>query len=154
MKVLHFVFAGLLVMIALGPVAQSGAAEPVTTSLEQSFQKARHDFVQKDMPAAAQEIRKGVTYLKAEAAAAAGKGKTALTASSRELEKLAGDLEKGTVHYVKQIDMAFARAHRSLAENAHLKAAEAWTRGEIKNTAGYLETAAVSLKRAFAWAGQ
>ncbi len=123
-------------------------------SLEETFQKAKQDYLQKDMKAASEEVHKAAAGMKAEAAAAKGKGKEALAASSRELDKLAGELKKGTVKSVKEIEMAFARAYNALATNSQLQSAEAWTKKEYKKAGEKLEAAVDELEKGLAWAGQ
>ncbi len=123
-------------------------------SLEETFQKAKQDYLQKDMKAASEEVHKAAAWMKSEAAAAKGKGKEALAASSRELEKLAGELKKGTVKSVKEIEMAFARAYNALATNSQMQSAEAWTKKEYKKAGEKLEAAVDELEKGFAWAGQ
>jgi len=150
--ILLVVFIAALTM-AQTPVAVAAEATS-STSIEQNFQKSKQNFLQKDMKAAADEIRKGAAYLKSEADAATGKGKEALMASYRELEKLAGDVEKGAVTSVKKLDAAFARSYKALATNAHVKSTEAWAKKEINNTGKNLETAADSLERGFSWTGE
>ena len=150
--ILLVVFIAALTM-AQTPVAVAAEATS-STSIEQNFQKSKQNFLQKDMKAAADEIRKAAAYLKSEAEAATGKGKEALTASYRELEKLAGDVEKGAVTSVKKLDAAFARSYKALATNAHVKSTEAWAKKEINNTGKNLETAADSLERGFSWTGE
>jgi hypothetical protein len=135
-------------------VCLAAAAEtPSKGTIEQYFQKARQDYLQKDMKAAAAEVHKAAEWMKSEAAAAKGKGKEALTASYRELEKLAGELEKGTVKSVKEIEMAFARAYNALATNSRVKSAEAWSKKEFQKAGDELESAADALGRAYTWAG-
>ncbi len=147
-------FPFIIVIVAIS-VWFSAAAEAATKdSVESFFQKARQEYLQKDMKAAAAEVRKGAARLKSEAAAAADKEKKALTASSRELEKLAGELEKGTVKSVKEMDMAFARAYEALATNSRVKSAEAWSKKEYKQAGDDLEEAIDELVKGFAWAGQ
>ena len=149
------VLAFFLAVLTMGYVPAAVAAEATpSTSLEQNFQKAKQNFLQKDMKAAADEIRKAAAYLKSEADAATGKGKEALTASYQELEKLAGDVEKGTVASVKKLDAAFARSYKALATNSHVKSTESWARKEISNTGKHLETAADYLERGYAWTGE
>jgi hypothetical protein len=151
----HFRLFTFVIAILTISVWLSAAAEtPSKGSIEQTFQKAQKDYLQKDMKAAADEVRKGAAYLKSEAAAAKGKGKEALTASYRELEKLAGELEKGTVKTVKEMQMAFARAYNALATNSHVKSAEAWAKKEYKRAGDELEAAVGELEKGYAWAGQ
>jgi hypothetical protein len=151
----HFrVFAFVIAILTISVWLSAAAETQSKGSIEQTFQKARKDYLQKDMKAAADEVRKGAAYLKSEAAAATGKSKEALTASYRELEKLAGEMEKGTVRTVKEMEMAFARAYNALAANSHTKSAEAWAKKESKKAGDDLEAAAGELEKGYAWAGQ
>jgi hypothetical protein len=86
----------------------------VALGAESHFRKARESFLQNDSQEAASEIRKIATLLKEEADQATEKGKGALMASFHELEKLADEVEKGTVTTVKELDEAFAHAYQSL----------------------------------------
>ena len=149
-RLLMFVIAILTISVWVSAAAQAQSKG----SIEQTFQKARKDYLQKDMKAAADEVRKGAAYLKSEAAAAKGKGKEALTASYRELEKLAGELEKGTVKTAKEMEMAFARAYNALATNSHVKSAESWAKKEYKKAGDELEAAAGELEKGYIWAEQ
>jgi len=149
-RLLIFVIAILTISVWVSAAAQAQSKG----SIEQTFQKARKDYLQKDMKAAADEVRKGAAYLKSEAAAAKGKGKEALTASYRELEKLAGELEKGTVKTAKEMEMAFARAYNALATNSHVKSAESWAKKEYKKAGDELEAAVGEMEKGYAWAGQ
>jgi len=151
----HFrVFAFVIAILTISVWLSAAAETQSKGSIEQTFQKARKDYLQKDMKAAADEVRKGAAYLKSEAAAATGKSKEALTASYLELEKLAGEMEKGTVKTVKEMEMAFARAYNALAANSHMKSAEAWAKKESKKAGDDLEAAAGELEKSYAWAGQ
>ena len=149
-RLLMFVIAILTISVWVSAAAQAQSKG----SIEQTFQKARKDYLQKDMKAAADEVRKGAAYLKSEAAAAKGKGKEALTASYQELEKLAGELEKGTVKTVKEMEMAFARAYNALATNSHVKSAESWVKKEYKQAGNELEAAVGELEKGYIWAEQ
>ena len=150
LRLIMFVIAILTISVWLSAAAQTQSKG----SIEQTFQKARKDYLQKDMKAAAAEVRKGAAYLKSEAAVAKGKGKEALTASYQELEKLAGELEKGTVKTVKEMEMAFARAYNALATNSHVKSAESWAKKEYKKAGDELEAAAGELEKGYIWAEQ
>jgi len=150
LRLIMFVIAILTISVWLSAAAQTQSKG----SIEQTFQKARKDYLQKDMKAAAAEVRKGAAYLKSEAAVAKGKGKEALTASYQELEKLAGELEKGTVKTVKEMEMAFARAYNALATNSHVKSAESWAKKEYKKAGNELEAAVGELEKGYIWAEQ
>jgi hypothetical protein len=147
-------FTFVIVILAISVWLSAAAETPSKGSLEQTFQKARKDYLQKDMKAASEEVHKAAEWVKSEAAAAKGKGREALAASSRELEKLSGELKKGTVKSVKEIEMAFARAYNAVATNSHVKSAEAWSKTESKKAGEELDTAADALEKAYTWAGQ
>lgn len=146
------VIAVLIAALFAGPAIAAETAQKGT--LEQYFQKAKQDYVEKDMKAASEEIHKAAVWMKSEAAKAKGKGKEALTASYRELEKLGEDLKKGTVKSVKEIEMASARAYNAVATNSHVKSAEAWSRKEYRKAGEELDAAADALGKAYTWAGE
>ncbi len=146
------VFFTLIVAGILPQAAVAGSES--RSSIEQTFQKAKQDYLDKNLNSAAEQIRKGAVYMKAEAAKASVKGKEALTASARELDKLSDDVKKGTVTSVKRIEEAFARAYQALAADSHTKSMEAWTKKEAAKTGAALDSAAKDLERGFAWAGQ
>lgn len=125
-----------------------------SSSIEQTFQKARQDYVEKNMNSAAEQIKKGAAYMKAEAASASVKGKEALSASAQELDKLADDVKKGAVTSKKRMEDAFARAYLALASDAHIKSTESWTKKEAAKAGAALESANRNLEKGFAWAGQ
>jgi KaiC/GvpD/RAD55 family RecA-like ATPase len=82
--------------------------------MEHHFRKARESFLQNDREETATEIRKGLSVLKMEADQAVAKGKEVLMASVHDLEKLADEVEKGTVTSVKRLEEAFTQAYRAL----------------------------------------
>jgi hypothetical protein len=117
------------------------------------FHKARENFLKKDTKAAAEEIRKGAAFLRLQAARATTEGKKGLVESVAELEKLANDVEKGTVTSAKTLDYTFAKAHHALARHHYLKALEYRTKKDTKRVGHSLRAAAVHLEHGFAWAG-
>ena len=142
-------------LIATGILSWTAVAGTESqSSIEQTFQKAKQDYLQKNMSSAAEQIQKGAAYIKAETAMASVKGKEALTASVRELEKLAADVKKGTVTSVKRIDESFARAYLALASDAHIKSLESWNRKETTKAGDDLDSTTRYLEHGFAWAGQ
>ena len=152
---LNFFVVIVFTLIATGILPWAAVAGSESqSSIEQNFQKAKQDYLQKKMSSAAEQIQKGAAYMKAEAAKASVKGKEALTASSRELEKLAADVKKGTVTSVKMIDESFARAYLALASDAHIKSVESWTRKETAKAGDALDSTTRYLEHGFAWAGQ
>ncbi len=124
------------------------------SSIEQTFQKAKHDYLKKNMNSAAQQIKKAAAYMKAESVKASAKGKEAMTLSSQELEQLAVDVKKGTVTSVKKMEQPFARAYLALARDAHIKSAESWTKKESTKTGEALDSSAGYLERGLAWTGK
>ena len=115
MKRMIFLMAGLFAFLsfhqaAFTPMAYSQTAQEVQTHTAQpasDFQKAHESFLKKDFKASAAEIRKGADFLKKEAGAAGDEGKKMLTASARELDKLADSVEKRTVKSDKNLKAHF-----------------------------------------------
>ena len=149
-----FVVFFVLIVTGMLPWAAVASSESQSSSIEQTFQKARQDYLQKNMNSAAEQIQRGAAYIKAEAAKASAKGKEALTSSAKELEKLAVDVKKGTVTSVKRIEGPFSRAYLALAADSHTKSTESWTKKESAKTGEALDSSARYLERSFAWAGQ
>ncbi len=147
--VIMFVLLGACVL----PWAVLAASE-TSSSLEQTFQKAKQEYLQKNMDAAAKQIKKGAAYMKAQADKATAKGKEALTASAKELDQLADDTKKGAVTSEKKMEAAFARAYLALANNDHIKSTESWAKKQSAKTGAALESAGKNLEKSFAWAGQ
>jgi hypothetical protein len=145
----------VLTLIVAGILPWTAVAAPETqSSIEQTFQKAKKDYLDKNMNSAAEQIQKGAVFMKTEAAKASVKGKAALTASAQELEKLADAVKKGTVTSVQKIEEAFARAYVALASDSHIKSTEAWTKKQAAKAGEALDLATKYLERSFAWAGQ
>jgi hypothetical protein len=117
------------------------------------FHKARQSFLTKDYKAAAEEIRRGEAFLRLQAARATTEGRKGLIASVAELERLANNVEKGTVTSAKTLDRAFAKAHHALAKHHYLKAIEYKAKNDVRRTGHSLKAAAVHLEHGFAWAG-
>jgi hypothetical protein len=130
------------------------AASESQSSIEQTFQKAKQNYMDKNMDSAARQIQKSALHMKAETAKASDKGKEALYKSTKELEKLADDVKKGTVTSVKRMEETFARAYVALAADAHIKSTELWAKKESAKAGDALDSANKYLKRSFAWAGQ
>jgi len=117
------------------------------------FHKARQSFLKKNYKAAAEEIRKSVAFMKLEEARADAEGKKLLTASIDELEKLAKDVEQGSVTSAATLNQAFARAHHALAKHHYLRAMEFKTKEAGVQFGHALKASAIHLEHGFAWAG-
>jgi hypothetical protein len=134
-------------------IAAATADEPPAT-IEQTFQRAKKDYLDKNINSASEQIRKGAAYMKEKAAKASAKGKGELEESARELDKLADDVKKGTVKSVKRIEDAFARAYHALALESHIESTESWAKRERARAGEALEAANKNLERGISWAGQ
>jgi hypothetical protein len=123
-----------------------------TEAPEQNFKAANKDFIEKDYKAAATEIRKSTEYLHHEAERASGDVKQALNESTRDLDKLADEIENKTVKDEKSLHVEFSRANYALALDHHLKAYDAWGRKEYTNVGYEIKAAAGSIKNSAMWA--
>jgi hypothetical protein len=104
-----------LVLITGNGVWAATGSSGSFSSIEEHFQKAKSNYVKKNLNAAADEIHKGAAYVKQEAETASEKGKEALIKSYDELEKLAVDVRKGTVVSLQRMESSFAHAYHALA---------------------------------------
>jgi len=146
-----------LILFVLAVVAVTWlvhAAAESSSSIEQTFQKAKQNYLDKNMAAASAQIRKGADYVKEQSEKASDSGKAALASSAKELEELAGDVDKGSVKSVKKIEDTFARAYLALAKDAHTQSARSWADKQGQKAGESLEKASGYLERSFAWAGQ
>jgi hypothetical protein len=119
-----------------------------------SFHEARQNFLHEEAKIAASDIRKGAAYLKMEKAVVRKEMQDSIAASERELEKLAQNVEQGTVESARELDEAFARAHQALAKSYIARASEAWAEKDAARTGQLLKAALIHLKSAVAWSGQ
>jgi hypothetical protein len=150
-----FTVVAAFTLIVAGILPWTAIAAPESqSSIEQTFQKAKHDYLEKNMNLAAQQIQRSASYMKDQAAKASDKGKEALNASAKELDKLADDVKKGTITSVKKIEETFARAYVALASDSHIKSTESWAKKEKAKAGESLDSANKYLERSFSWAGQ
>ena len=84
--------------------AHCGFGNILVHTVEQTFQKAKKEYLQKNYDAAAKQIKKGAAYMKTEADKATAKGKEGLAASAKELDQLADDTKKGAVTSPRRIN--------------------------------------------------
>ena len=144
----------LFILAVVAVIWLGNVAAESSSSIEQTFQKAKQNYLDKNMEAASTQIQKGAAYMKEQSEKASDSGKAALAASSRELEELAGDVKKGSVKSVKKMEDAFARAYLALAKDAHTQSAKSWAEKQGQKAGEGLEKASGYLERSFAWAGQ
>ncbi len=115
--------------------------------VDQSFQKAREDFLAKKWKNSAEAIRRGESYLKSEAARAADKSKEAMASSAEELQRLADKVEKGAAKSVLELDSAFSRANSALAQYYYRMANESWVQKEASKAGHELLAATFQLEK-------
>jgi Skp family chaperone for outer membrane proteins len=129
---------GIMVAASAWALAAEGAAQQTAPSqqagqtnisgeLDQYFKKAHEEYA-KDSTDAAAQIRKAVALLKQEADQAKGKARELLLGSSKELEGLAEQVQKGTVKTAQDLDNAFSRAHAALANYYQQRAQDSWAK--------------------------
>ena len=117
------------------------------------FYNAHESFMKRDLQATARELRKAAAFVKLASSMATAEGKKGLDSSYQELNKLADDVEKGTISSVKDLEAVFARTHYALAKHYYLKAVEAQGKKKAEETGHFLKSAAIHLEYGFAWAG-
>lgn len=117
------------------------------------FQAAHDSFLSKEYKKAAEEIRKGLAFVRLEEGTAIAKAKQDLDVSERELQRLAKNVEQGSVQEVKRLDSAFARADQALALSHRIKANEAWDKKELTKIENELKAGATHVENAAAWLG-
>lgn len=150
------IFAVAIFVLAVAGIVSWPAYtdQETSSSIEQNFQKAKQDYLQKNMGSAAEHIKKGASYMKDEAAKASVKGKEAIAASAQELDELADDVKKGAVTSQKRMEDTFARAYLALASNDHIQSTESWAKKETAKAGAALESANRNLEKSIAWTGQ
>jgi hypothetical protein len=121
--------------------------------VDQSFQKARENFLAKKWKDSAEAIRRGKSYLQSEAGRAADKSKEALASSADELQRLADKVEKGAAKSVRELDAAFSRANSALAQHYYRMANESWAQKEASKAGHELLAAAFQLEKGVRRAG-
>lgn len=117
------------------------------------FGLAHERFLKKDYAQSAAEIRKGAAFVKLEMARSTEEGEKALADAAIRLEKLAENVESGSVKSVDEIDTVLARAEHALAFHHELKAEEYWQANDYLGTGHDLKAASMNLKNSLKYAG-
>ena len=92
--------------------ANTPSQTSTSDKLEQYFQEARQNLA-KNATEASIQIRKAVAQINEDADHATGKAKQLLLASSKELDGLADQVQKGAVKAEQELNNAFSRAHNA-----------------------------------------
>jgi hypothetical protein len=119
----------------------------------QYLQQAHESFLKKEYKVTAQNLRKAAGYLQVAAQNGASRAKSALVASADELDRLAKDVESGTVKSGKDLESAFARAEHALAFDHQAKAQTAIAENQHVRAGHYLHSAVGHLENAAKWSG-
>jgi serine protease Do len=122
----------------------------VSDELDQYFHKAREEYT-KDANEAAAQIRKAMALLRQEADQSSGEARQLLLQSSKELEGLADQVQKGAVKAAQDLDNAFSRAHTALATYYQQRASKSWAEKAYSDAGQSLKAAALSLEDAWKW---
>jgi serine protease Do len=131
------------------PLKQAGQTD-ISGELDQYFQKAREAYT-KDANETAAQIRKAAVLLELEANQAKGEARELLLGSSKELEGLAAQVQRGTLKTAQDLDNAFSRAHTALANYYQERASESWAKKAYSDAGQSLKAAALNLEGAWEW---
>lgn len=118
MRHAKMVIAILMVTVFSVPAWAETTTHPAKATMESHFTAAR-EHLQKDKMVAALDIRSAAAILKKEEMRATGTAKTEIEKSTQELEKLAQDVEKGTVSEARHLEQAFTKAREAHQHNHH-----------------------------------
>jgi hypothetical protein len=122
--------------------------------LNDHLQKAREHFTQKDLTAAAADLRKAAALLKLEAGSALTPGDRELPqTSAQELDKLAAEMQKEAPISGTELNHAIARAHYGAARHYYRQAMEDWTKKATARAGHDLQAATDHVQQGLASAG-
>lgn len=94
-------------------VIQDTTYIPVIDDVSRKLAAARTAFLAKDATAAATDVREAAQLLAEQEAKVPASERNRLVAATRELDRLAADLDAGRVNTVEQFDAAYAKALRA-----------------------------------------
>ena len=127
---------------------------PMTQAPSAYFHQAKDDLLRKNFDAAATAIRKVAGLLKLEATRIGVEGNAELNTSAEALNKLAAEIEKGSMRDVQRLSSAFATAQYALADSHWRNATRDWNLKHFKETGHELEAAVLNLAEGTEWAGR
>lgn len=126
---------------------------PVSEEPQRHFTDAAAAYARQDFKEAAADIRKAAGYMRLESSRATGAAGKELSATTANLEALAGTVDRHAVKDNQSLDLAFARADHALALAHRTRASADWVRSEYV-AAGYeLKAAAQGTENSAAWVG-
>jgi len=118
------------------------------------FGLAHEGFLKKDYAKSAAEIRKGAGFVKLEMARSTDEGQRVLADAAIRLEKLAENVESGSVNSVDKINTALAHAEQALAFHHELKAEKYWQANDYMGAGHDLKAASMNLKNSLKYSGE
>jgi hypothetical protein len=122
--------------------------------LDDHLQNAREHFTQKDLTAAAADLRKAAALLKLEAGSAlTPEDKELLQTSAQELDRLAAEMQQKAAVTDTELNHAIARAHYGSARHYYRQAMEDWTKKATAQAGHDLRAAVDHVQRGLASAG-
>jgi phospholipase/lecithinase/hemolysin len=153
-RIIHVFVVTIFVALSAGVISWTAFSNQGSSpGIEQTFQKAKQEYLDKNLHSASEYINKGAAFMKEQAGKASAKSKKALRESADELEQLAGDVKQGLVSSPKRIEEAFARAHLALASNDHVRATQSWAEKKYEQAGDALQSANEHLEKSLDWAG-
>ncbi len=154
-RIIHIFTMIVFVAWSAGVISWTAVANQESSpGIEQTFQKAKQDYLDKNLHSASEHINKGAAFMKEQVGKASAKSKKALRESADELEQLAGDVKQGLVSSPKRIEDAFARAHLALASNEHVRATKSWSQKKYDQAGEALQSANEHVEKSLSWAGE
>jgi hypothetical protein len=154
------VWAGTIESQTLGksPNGTIQVPEEVVIILDQDLndhlQKAREHFTQKDLPAAAADLRKAAALLKLEAGSGlTPEDKELLQTSAQELDRLAAEVQEEAPIAGTELNHAIARAHYGSARHYYRQAMEDRTKRASAQAGHDLRAAVDHVQQGLASAG-
>jgi hypothetical protein len=122
--------------------------------LNDHLQEAREHFTQKDLTAAAADLRKAAALLKLEAGSAlTPEDQELLQTSAQELDRLAAEMQQKAAVTGTELNHAIARAHHGSARHYYRQAMEDWTKKATAQAGHDLRAAVDHVQQGLASAG-
>lgn len=130
------------------------ASQPSKEPANQAMDRAYDDFLAKKGQAAAGEIREAAAALRSKAGSASEKTRQVVDDAAQALDRLADDVEKGSIHSPEKLRATFAQANRALARVYSEAANRSWEHQQNERAGQYLKDASDQIDAAARWAGQ